>query len=276
MSGSSPIKFNGLWHNCPTLIRVVIPHKWQSRTLCPLAARPIAPNIRRQRSMKPYRILIADDHEIVRRGLRELLQGHEGWEVCGEATDGCETVTKTAELKPDLAIVDLKMPKLNGLDATRKLLELEPRTVVLILTIDESEHAFREALKAGARGFLNKSEAGRSLEAAVEALQRGQAFVASKTWAPSADGRLNERNRLGRIDADRSRLTSRELEVVQLLAEGKTSKEVSAFLGISVKTTETHRANIMRKLNFHSVSQLVMYAVRNNLLRISMQPDNSH
>jgi len=218
--------------------------------------------------MKPYRILIADDHEIVRRGLRTLLQGQDGWEVCGEAVDGYEAVTKAAELKPDLAIVDLKMPKLNGLDATRKILEMEPRTAVLVLTIDESEHAFRESLKAGARGFLHKSEAARNLKAAVEALQRGQPFVASKTWGPPAEGRLNERNRFGALDADRSRLTPRELEIVRLLAEGKTSKEVSALLGISVKTTETHRANIMRKLNFHSVSQLVMYAVRNNLLRM--------
>jgi DNA-binding NarL/FixJ family response regulator len=225
--------------------------------------------------MRPYRILIADDHEIVRRGLRVLLQGYEGWEVCGEANDGYEAVSRTVELKPDLAIVDLRMPRLSGLDATRKILELEPATAVLILTIDESEHAFREALKAGARGFLNKSEAGRSLRAAVEALQRGQAFVTSKIWDSSSEGRLNQRNRFGRIDGDRSRLTARELEVVQLLVEGKTSKEVSALLGISVKTTETHRANIMRKLNFHSVSQLVMYAVRNNLLRTSM-PQETH
>ncbi len=217
--------------------------------------------------MKPYRILIADDHEIVRRGLRVLLQGHEGWEICGEAADGCEAVSKTVQLKPDLAILDIKMPNLNGLEATRKILETEPHTAVLVLTIDESEHALREAIKAGARGFLRKSEAGRSLKAAVEALQRGRAFVTPQAWEPPLEGRLSERNRTVISDVDRSRLTPRELEVVQLLAEGKTSKEVSAALGISIKTTETHRANIMRKLNFHSVSQLVMYAVRNNLLR---------
>lgn len=217
--------------------------------------------------MTPYRILIADDHEIVRHGLRVLLQGHVGWEICAEAMDGREAIEKTTLLKPDLAILDIRMPIINGLEATRKILEVEPQIAVLVLTIDESEHVFREALKAGARGFLRKSEAGQSLRTAIEGLQRGQAFVTSRSWNPPIDGRLSGHERALATDLDRSRLTPRETEIVQLLAEGKTSKEVSAALGISVKTTETHRANIMRKLNFHSVSQLVMYAVRNNLLR---------
>src|SRR5882724_1780558 len=123
-------------------------------------------------SMKTFRILIADDHEIVRRGLRTLLQSHEGWEICGEAVDGGDAVEKVARLKPDLAILDIRMPKLNGLEATRQILQQEPRIAVLVLTIDESEHVFREALKSGAKGFLGKSDAARSLNAGVEALQR--------------------------------------------------------------------------------------------------------
>lgn len=217
--------------------------------------------------MKPFRILIADDHEVVRHGLRVLLQDHEAWEICGEAVDGNDAVNKVMQLKPDLAIIDIRMPNLNGLEATRQIRQHEPHTAVLVLTIDESEHIFREALKAGAKGFLRKSDAARSLKAAVEALERGQAFVTAQIWERPMEGRLDDRGRAAMAEGGRNRLTPRELEVVQLLAEGKTSKQVSALLGISVKTTETHRSNIMRKLNFHSVSQLVMYAVRNNLLR---------
>ena len=225
-----------------------------------------------RKPMKPYRILIADDHEIVRRGLRVLLQNREGWEICGEANDGMDAVSKVLQLKPDLAILDIKMPKLNGLEATRQIMQHEPQTAVLVLTIDESEHVFREAVKAGAKGFLHKSEAARSLKDAVESLQRGQQFVTSQNWDRPIEGRMHDRNPAGLAEVGRNRLTPRELEIVQLLAEGKTSKEVSALLGISVKTTETHRSNIMRKLNFHSVSQLVMYAVRNNLLRMPQEP----
>lgn len=225
-----------------------------------------------RKPMKPYRILIADDHEIVRRGLRVLLQNREGWEICGEASDGMDAVSKVLQLKPDLAILDIKMPKLNGLEATRQIMQNEPQTAVLVLTIDESEHVFREAVKAGAKGYLHKSEAARSLKDAVESLQRGQQFVTSQNWDRPIEGRMHDRNPAGLAEVGRNRLTPRELEIVQLLAEGKTSKEVSALLGISVKTTETHRSNIMRKLNFHSVSQLVMYAVRNNLLRMPQEP----
>jgi DNA-binding NarL/FixJ family response regulator len=221
--------------------------------------------------MKSFRILIADDHEIVRRGLRSLLQGHDGWEICGEAVDGVEAVEKIGRLKPHLAIVDIRMPKLNGLEVTRQAMQREPRMAVLVLTIDESEYAFREALKSGAKGFLRKSDAARSLTAAVEALERGQTFVTSQILDRPVEGRLVERDPTALARVSRNQLTPRELEIVQHLAEGKTSKEVSSLLGISVKTTETHRSNIMRKLNFHSVSQLVMYAVHNNLLRVSRE-----
>ncbi len=221
--------------------------------------------------MKPFRILIADDHEIVRRGLRSLLQSHEGWDVCGEAVDGLDAVEKVERLRPDLAVLDIRMPRLNGLEATRRILEQVPGIAILVLTIDESEYVFREALKSGAKGFIRKSDAARSLSAAVEALQRGQSFVTSQIADRPVEGRFVERDPTMLANVGRNRLTPRELEIVQYLAEGKTSKEVSSLLGISVKTTETHRSNIMRKLNFHSVSQLVMYAVRNNLLRVSRE-----
>lgn len=219
--------------------------------------------------MKALRILIADDHEVVRHGLRALLEAREGWEICGEGVDGRDAVTKAAQLKPDLVILDIGMPSLNGLDAARQILRAEPRTAILILTIDESEQVMREVLNAGARGFLLKSDAARDLVAAVEALQRHRTFFTSKVAEIVLDGYLSGRDPASTPEVSQDRLTTREREVVQLLAEGKTTKEVASVLGMSVKTAETHRSNIMRKLNFHSVSQVVLYAVRNNIVQIS-------
>jgi DNA-binding NarL/FixJ family response regulator len=219
--------------------------------------------------MKPLHILIADDHEVVRHGLRALLQPHPGWEICGEAVDGRDAVSKAADLKPDVVILDIGMPNLNGLDAARQILATEPRTMILILTIDESEQVMREVLGAGARGFLLKSDAARDLVTAVEALQRHRTFFTSKVAEIVLDGYLSGRDPATVAESSQDRLTRREREVVQLLAEGKTTKEVATILGMSVKTAETHRSNIMRKLNFHSVSQVVLYAVRNNIVQVS-------
>ena len=219
--------------------------------------------------MKELRILIADDHEVVRHGLRALLQTHEGWEICGEAVDGRDAVTKFAQLKPDLVILDIGMPNLNGLDATRQILRTEPRTAILILTIDESEQVMREVLDAGARGFLLKSDAANDLITAVEALQHHRTFFTSKVAKIVLDGYLSGRDPSAAPEVRQDRLTPREREVVQLLAEGKTTKEVATVLGMSVKTAETHRSNIMRKLDLHSVSQVVLYAVRNNIVQAS-------
>jgi DNA-binding NarL/FixJ family response regulator len=214
------------------------------------------------------RILIADDHEVVRHGLRSLLQGHPGWEICAEALDGRDAVDKAAQLKPDLVILDIGMPNLNGLDAARQILRADPQMTVLILTIDESEQVMREVLNTGARGFLLKSDAARDLVAAVEALQHHRTFFTSKVGEIILNGYLNGKSPATPPPPARDRLTPREREVVQLLVEGKTTKEVAAVLGMSVKTAETHRSNIMRKLNFHSVSQLVLYAVRNNIIQV--------
>ena len=220
--------------------------------------------------MRPFRILIADDHEIVRHGVRSLLQSHEGWEICGEAVDGRDAVAKAAQLKPDLVLLDVGMPNLNGLDAARQILRAEPHTMVLILTIDESEAVIREVLNAGARGFLLKSDAAHDLLAAVEALQRHQTYFTSKVADMVLDGYLQRHHQPSPVvEISQNRLTPREREVVQLLAEGKTTKEVAVCLGMSVKTAETHRSNIMRKLGLHSVAQLVVYALRNNIMHIS-------
>ena len=227
--------------------------------------------------MKNLRILIADDHEVVRHGVRSLLQAHQGWEVCGEAADGRDAVAKASALKPDVVVMDIGMPNLNGLDAAREILREVPRAMVLILTIDESEQVMREVLNAGARGFLLKSDAGRELVTAVEALQQHRTYFTSKVAELVLNGYLTGRNPAPVSEVSQDRLTRREREVVQLLAEGKTTKEVAAVLGMSVKTAETHRSNVMRKLNFHSVSQLVLYAVRNKIIQVlpSMSGTNS-
>jgi two-component system, NarL family, response regulator NreC len=212
--------------------------------------------------MPKLRILIADDHEIVRRGLRSLLEGHPNWEVCGEAADGWQVVKMAGELKPDVVALDIGMPNLNGLDAARQILRTEPRQKILFLTMHESEQAARAALDIGARGLLLKSDAARDLVSAVAALQNGSTFFSNKmSQNTGSDLRGSQRAH------NREILTRRERQVVQLLAEGKSTKEVASLLGLSVKTAETHRSNIMGKLGLHSVSELVMYAVRNNIVQ---------
>jgi DNA-binding NarL/FixJ family response regulator len=219
----------------------------------------------------PLRIVVADDHEVVRRGLCALLRNQPEWEVCGEAGDGREAVEKVLTLKPDVVILDIGMPNLNGLEATRQILKTNPRIKVLVLTLHDSDQVVQEVLNAGARGFLLKTDAARDLVAAVEALRRGKTYFTPKVAAMVLDGYLRRENGTAPGQPARSRLTAREREVVQLLAEGKSSKEVAVVLGLSVKTAETHRSNIMRKLELHSVSDLVLYAVRNNIVHM-VQP----
>jgi DNA-binding NarL/FixJ family response regulator len=217
------------------------------------------------------RILIADDHEVVRRGLASLLQAHEGWEVVAEATDGREAVEKAKELKPDFVILDIGMPNLNGLAATRQLAQLDPTFKVIVLTVVDSDNVIREALDAGARGFVLKSDAVRDLVAAIEALQRGQMFFTTRVNEVVLAGFLEKGTVTARGAAPRfPTLTPREREVIQLLAEGKSSKEVATALNLSTKTAETHRSNIMRKLGFHSIRDLVLYAVKNDIIQVHM------
>ncbi len=217
--------------------------------------------------MKGLRIMVADDHEVVRRGLCSLLQKQPGWQICGEAADGREVVSKTWELKPDVIVMDLGMPNLNGLEATRQLLKRNTAAKVLILTLHDSDQVIRGVLAAGARGFLLKSDAARDLVTAVEALRQNKTYFTSRVSNIVLDGFLNRAP--GPVTGEAAGpLTAREREIIQLLAEGKSTKEVAAVLGVSVKTAETHRANIMRKLDVHSVSGLVLYAVRNNIVHL--------
>lgn len=216
--------------------------------------------------MKAVHILIADDHELVRRGARALLESQPGWKVVGEAGTGREAVEKARTLKPDVAIVDISMPELNGLEATRQILKAVPKTEVIILTLHDSEQVVRTVLEAGARGYVLKSDAERTLIEAVEAVHRRKAYFTSKVAGIVLDAYLKGGRRAVRSGAPGRRLTPREREIVQLLAESKGNKEVAEKLGISVHTAETHRSNIMHKLDLHSVSELVRYAIRNNIV----------
>jgi DNA-binding NarL/FixJ family response regulator len=222
--------------------------------------------------MNPLRILVADDHEIVRRGLVSLLKSHAGWEVCGEARDGREAVEKVKELRPDIVILDIGMPNLNGLEAARQMLHNNPQSKVLILTITDVDEVVRAVLDAGARGFVLKSDAARDLEAAVEALQSNQTFFTARVAEIVLSGYLGRSQPVADGELALPDLTPREREIVQLLAEGKSGKEVASHLNLSVKTVETHRSNIMRKLKLHSVSELVLYAVKNNMVQVAMPP----
>lgn len=215
------------------------------------------------------RILVADDHEVVRRGLCALLEGHPGWQVCGDAADGRQAVSKANELKPDVIVMDIGMPLLNGLAAAQQIMQANPRQRILILTITHSEQIIREVLEVGARGFVLKSDAARDLVTAVEALQQGRTFFTPQVGDMVLSGYLHG---TGEKAVNVPRLTSREREIVQLLAEGKSTKEVAAILDLSVKTAETHRSNVMRKLDIHSVSELVIYAIRNNIIQADVAP----
>jgi DNA-binding NarL/FixJ family response regulator len=208
------------------------------------------------------RLLLADDHEVVRRGLRTLLEMQPGWQVVAEAVTGREAVEQVRALKPHVAIVDMSMPELNGLEATRKILKLAPRTQVLILTQHESEQMVQAFLAAGAHGYLMKSDAARDLVAAVDSVRQGRPFFTSKVAQMVLEGYLASLA----VNSPRNVLTPSECQIVQLLAEGNSNKQVASTLKIAVKTVETHRAHIMRKLKLRSVSDLVHYAVRNNML----------
>jgi DNA-binding NarL/FixJ family response regulator len=224
--------------------------------------------------MRVFRILVADDHPIFRFGLCSLLASHEGWVVCGEAVDGRDTVEKWRQLKPDLLILDICLPKLNGVDAARQILRNDPAQRILILTDVDSEQVVRDCLEAGVRGWVFKSDGTADLTTAVEAMQRHKSIFTSRVSDLLMDSYLQRRG-VGPIPAKVPKLSPREREVVQLLVESKTAKEVAALLDISPKTVETHRSNIMFKLKLHSVTELVLYAVRNEIVHVhlpSVQP----
>ena len=211
------------------------------------------------------RLLLADDHDIVRRGMKELLEEQIGWSVCAEAANGRTAVELALAERPNVAILDLSMPELNGLEATRRIKEALPETEVLIFSMHESEEVIRDVLDAGARGYLLKSDASRQLVAAVETLARHQPFFSGRVSEVVLGGFLKP----GQTQATpaSTRLTSREREVIQLLAEGKSNKQIATVLDLSVKTIETHRTSAMHKLGLKSLPDLVRFAIRNQFVQ---------
>jgi DNA-binding NarL/FixJ family response regulator len=207
------------------------------------------------------RILVADDHEVVRTGLRKLLEARAGWEVCGEAADGHAAVAEAERQRPDVVILDVMMPGLTGIAAARAIRTSLPRTEVLVFTMHGSDELLADAFASGAQGYVLKTDPSRQLIAAVEALARHAPFV-----TPSLSDALVDARRRPRGGRAGSLLTVREREVVRLLARGQASRQAAATLGISVKTVESHRANVMRKLELRSIVDLVRYAVRNRLV----------
>ena len=215
--------------------------------------------------MQTVSILIADDHAVVRRGLRALLETQPHWRIVGEACNGREAVEKAAALGPQVVILDIGMPKLNGLDAATLIYKANPKTRILILTMHAAEELIQQTLKAGASGYVLKSDAERDLLTAVDALLHNKMFFTAVASAVVLE-HLREGHKKKDVFAERERLSVREREVVQLLAEGKSNKEIGASLNISKRTVDHHRARIMDKLQIQSVGELVLYAVRNKIV----------
>ena len=216
--------------------------------------------------MGNLKILIADDHEIIRKGIRSILSERPSWEIVGEAETGTQALEKIKSLKPDIAILDFNMPVLNGLDVTREISKQEHPCKVLVLTMHESEQMIREVIASGARGFVLKSDSARELVKAIEAIVNKRSYFTSNVNQMILGGGFPD-DRKNDIQVRRLKLTARQIEITRLLAEGKSTKDAAKALGISVKTVETHRANIMRRLELHGTTALVRYAVRNGIVQ---------
>jgi DNA-binding NarL/FixJ family response regulator len=212
--------------------------------------------------MSVFRILVADNHPVFRLGLCSLLGSHEGWEVCGEAVDGQDAVEKCRLLEPDLLVLDICMPRLNGVDATRQILKHNPAQRILVLTDVQTEQVVQDCLELGIRGWVFKADATSDLKSAVEALQWHKSIFSSRVSHLIMEGYRQRRSHKA------TRLSPREREVLQFIGQGKTSKEVAVMLDLAPKTVETHRSNIMSKLNLHSVAELVLYAVKNGIVHL--------
>jgi DNA-binding NarL/FixJ family response regulator len=216
--------------------------------------------------VKKLRILIADDHELVRRGIRGLLRAQSGWKIAGEVKNGREAVEKAKKLRPDVIILDIGMPNLDGLEATRQIREAVPNTVILILTMHESNQMVRRVLEAGARGYVLKSDLAGHLVKAVKAVSKGRVYLTPKVSEIVLKEFVNRGIESRRRESSHVRPTPRETEVIRLLAEGKTNKAIASELGITTRTVETHRAKVMLKLGLHSLTQLIHYAIRHNIV----------
>jgi DNA-binding NarL/FixJ family response regulator len=215
--------------------------------------------------VKALRILLVDDHELVRRGAKGVLHSRHGWRVVGEAANGREAVEKAIALKPDVAVVDISIPQLDGIEVTRQIREALPAAKVLVLTMHESEQMVQRALEAGAHGYILKSDLTESLVKAVKSVSEGQRFLTPKVSEIVLEGLLKKESQHQRGERIDPRVTPRETEIISLLARGKTNKEIAALLGITVRTVETHRSKIMLKLGLHSLVELIHYAIRHGL-----------
>jgi len=215
--------------------------------------------------MKRIRVLLAEDHTIVRKGLCSLLDGEAGLEVVGEAADGREAIDEVARLLPDVVLMDISMPGLNGLEATRRIKQRFPRVKVLILTMHTDEEYILQMLQAGAHGYVVKQAAPEELVLAVQAAYRGEPFVSPSISRTVIEEYVRQAQAIGGRDGYDD-LTPRQREVLQLIAEGCRPREIAETLCISIKTVETHRANLMRRLDAHSTADLIRYAIRKGVV----------
>jgi DNA-binding NarL/FixJ family response regulator len=215
--------------------------------------------------VKPLRILLGDDHTLVRQGVRKIIEEHQDWQVIGEAQDGRELVRKALEEEPDLVIMDVAMPLLNGIEATRQIVRKQPAVRILVLSMHADEAYIIQALQAGARGYLLKDSADAELVRAVTAVAEGKSFFSPNVAAIMLDDYVRHLAEKGIADRY-SALSEREREVFQLVAEGHSNKEVANLLCVSPATVETHRAHILQKLDLHSTAELVLYAVRRGVI----------
>jgi DNA-binding NarL/FixJ family response regulator len=225
------------------------------------------------RGTKKLRILVADDHELIRHGILGILRARRGWRVIGEAANGQQAVEKTNKLRPDVAILDVSMPDLDGLQATRKIRALSPNTKVVVLTMHESDQMVHQVLDAGALGYVLKSDLAANLVKAVKDVSAGRLFLTPRVSDIVLKGFLKNGNQADPAELTRPKPTPREVEIIRLLAEGKANKVIAADLGITIRTVETHRARIMVKLGLHSLAELVHYAIRQKIVTLPISSE---
>jgi two-component system, NarL family, response regulator NreC len=215
--------------------------------------------------MNPIRILLADDHTLIRRGLRALLERQNGFSVVAEAADGRQAVETAAAVNPDVAVIDIGMPNLNGIEAARRITEKRPETAVVILSMHADESYVLRALKSGARGYLLKDSPEEDLINAIRAVHNGKAFFSPEISKMLAEDYMRQMRQRG-VEDSYELLTHREREILQMLGEGNSNKEVATKLNLSLHTVETHRGNLLEKLNLHSTAELILYAVRKGIV----------
>ncbi|MBZ5724404.1 MAG: response regulator transcription factor [Acidobacteriia bacterium] len=215
--------------------------------------------------MKPIRILLADDHNVMRRGLRLLLESQSGFSVVAEASDGRQAVDQAMATKPDVVVLDITMPRLSGTEAAQRITESLPDTAVVILSMHADEGYVLRALKAGARGYLVKDSAEDDLIEAIKAVSEGKAYFSPEVSKMLVEDYVRE-IRTRQVEDSYELLTAREREILHLLAEGKSNKDIATLLNLSLFTVETHRRNLQEKLNLHSLAELILYAVRKGLI----------